>query len=256
MTVLLFVLPCAGFLGWMVYRYDLYDKEPWYLLLFAMILGYVVFWGIGFVEDFSNSRLGFYQEGDHSAGQAAVAATHEELAKLLVVVSIALLFPRHFNDPIDGLIYGAFVGLGMALEESVWYVVTSRHGAPVALGADTLGPEVIRLVLHILMGGISGFGVGLVVEHSTLKHWLLILVGCVTGSMTLHFFWDYLCGIPIASGEFTSDKFLFLRVASVVLMLSAMAAFAVGVVFGSRLSQRRFATTCEPPVGTDACSVE
>lgn len=239
MIVFFGILVCTVLLGAIVYRYDLYDKEPWYLLLFVMALGFVVFWSIGFIEDFSNSRLGFYEAGDHTAGQAAVAATHEELAKLLVVVTMALLFRKHFNDPIDGLIYGAFAGLGMAVEESVFYMQHST-AAP---GFDVFGQEVIRLVLHILMGGTSGFGVGLIVEHSKLKHWVLVLFAFLAASMTIHFLWDYLCGIPTATGGITPENEMFLRVTSVLLMLTAMSTFALAVKIGSHLSRHRFAPT-------------
>jgi RsiW-degrading membrane proteinase PrsW (M82 family) len=242
MLVNIVVLACAVLLGMMVYRYDLYEKEPWYLLLFAVVVGYLVFWGLGYVEDFSNARLGFYEPGgEHTAGQAAVAATHEELSKLLVVVLMALLFRRHFNDPMDGLIYGAFAALGMALEESFYLLQFPFRTASVEPGIDIIGREVARLVLHILMGGISGFGVGLIVEHSRLRYWFLVLLGFLAASMTIHFLWDYLCGIPAASRETTPEAEVFLRSVAVFLMLLAMGVFAIAVVLGSRLSRSRFA---------------
>lgn len=242
MTFLLCMLPLSLLFGWMVYRYDMYDKEPWYLLLLSMALGYGVFSGIGYLEDFSNSRLGFYGAEQNTAGQAAVAATHEELAKLLVVVAIALVFRKHFNDPIDGLIYGGFVGLGMAIEESIFYMQVGGE----APGLAFLGQEVIRIALHVLMGGMSGFGIGLVMERSKLKGWLAAAIaGFFAASMTIHFLWDYLCGIPTASGAVTPDMEMFLRVASVALMVTAMGVFAAAVVIGSRMSRNRFSPDSE-----------
>jgi hypothetical protein len=108
------------------------------------------------------------------------------------------------------------------------------------LGFAAIGPEVVRLVLHILMGGLSGFGVGLLIEHSKLKHWIMTLFTCLAASMSLHFLWDYLCGIPTAMGLTTPEQALTLRISSVLLMTIAMGIFAFAVVLGSRLSRRRF----------------
>jgi len=251
MIVYLSVLACAALLAWMVYRYDLYEKEPWYLLLLAVALGYVVFWGLGYVEDVTDRWLGFYGPKENVCGQAAVASSHEELAKLLAVALIALLFKRHFNDPMDGLIYGCFVALGMALEESLFYLHVSFSDPAGPTNFQLIGREAVRLVLHILLGGISGFGVGLIVEHSRLRHWLPILLGCLATSMMIHFLWDWLVGIPAVSPGKPIDvvwEQLFQRGVSVVLMLLAMGAFAYLVVLGKRLSRTRFApqTLIEP----------
>jgi RsiW-degrading membrane proteinase PrsW (M82 family) len=249
MLVYLAVLGCGVLLGLTVYRYDLYEKEPWYLLLFAVLLGYCIFWGLGFVEDFSNARLGFYQAGvDHTAGQAAVAASHEELAKLLAVVLMALLFRKDFNDPMDGLIYGAFAALGMAVEESFYLLRLSFRGAPVEAGIDIIGREVVRLVLHILMGGISGFGVGLVVERARLRYWYVMLAAFLAASVTIHFLWDWLCGIPAASGEPSLEAEVFQRGIAVILTLAAMGIFGLAVMIGSRLSRARFAPDSDKKV--------
>ena len=146
------VVLCAGFLAWMVYRYDMYEKEPWYMLLLAVGMGMGAALAVGFLED---AVIGFFNVSEHVGGQAAIAAVVEESAKLLIVVLIAVCMRRHFNDPLDGLIYGAFAGLGFAVYESWFYLGLSR---PVV---QQSGAEAVRLVLHLLMGGMGGFGIGL-----------------------------------------------------------------------------------------------
>ena len=39
-----------------------------------------------------------------------------------LVVALALLIPSQFNDPMDGIIYGSLIGLGMAVLESIDYL--------------------------------------------------------------------------------------------------------------------------------------
>jgi RsiW-degrading membrane proteinase PrsW (M82 family) len=242
MAVVASVVVCAVFLGWMVYRYDLYEKEPWYLLLLAAGLGCGFSWVVSFVQDYSNALLGFDQLGDsHTIGQAAVAASHEEVTHLLVVIVIAVLFRRHFNDPLDGLIYGAFAGLGMGLVESLYLLKLMAGHARFTPDVGIVGREAVRLVLHALMGGISGFGVGLFVERSRIRHWLLAVLAFLALATVLHFLWDYVCGIQAAEGELDARAESYLRIASVVLMLMNISVFALLVVVGSRMSRARIA---------------
>ena len=103
---------CALLAALLVYRYDLYEREPWYMVALAIVLGAAGMRLVGTVELVS---LGFV---DTQVAVAALAALHEEAARLAIVIAIAFVFPRQFNDPMDGIVYGSMVGLGMALEES------------------------------------------------------------------------------------------------------------------------------------------
>jgi RsiW-degrading membrane proteinase PrsW (M82 family) len=266
MFIYLFVAACAVLLGWLVYRYDLYEKEPWYLLLLAAMLGFFAMWGLGYLEDQTHRVLSI---DERSLGaMALVAASHEEVAKMLLVVLIALLFRTHFNDPMDGLIYGAFAGLGMALEESLFYIGVQ--------GTDSgqFGTEPVRLLLHLLLGGLSGFAIGMAITHRricqitspnpaqplarhpsslfrvpeprrvvvALSLWPLFLLAWLTASMTLHFCWDYSLGLPLMAGvEFPADP----QISSVALMLSLMASFGGTVLLASRWSRLVFDPTSE-----------
>ena len=134
----------------LVYRYDLYEREPWYMILLAIVLGAVAMRLVGAVELFT---LGFTET---TGGLAALAAFEEELTRLAVVFGIATVFPRQFNDPMDGLVYGSIVGLGMGLEESLYLL-----NLPAEPNVLTLPVELVRLFGHLIMGGIAGFGVGM-----------------------------------------------------------------------------------------------
>ena len=81
-------------------------------------------------------------------GRAALAAIVEESAKLLIVIAVALIFRSHFNDPIDGLIYGAFAGLGGGRRRILLLHRTFR-----CKRRGLRGRKAVRLLLHLLMGG-------------------------------------------------------------------------------------------------------
>ena len=57
MLVYATVFICACVFALLVYRYDMYDKEPWYLLLLVVALGMGAAYGIGFVEDIAISSF-------------------------------------------------------------------------------------------------------------------------------------------------------------------------------------------------------
>jgi len=178
---LLFVVLLAVFAlltASLVYRYDLYEHEPVWLLAVAAALGAGAMWLAGGVEARALALLA--PEGP--LGIAAVVASTEEGLKILVVVVVAILARREFDDPMDGVVYGSMAGLGMALEESLFYLRHQGAAAPFA------GGELVRLWAHVVLGGIAGFPLGF---FRSRPRWAagagLIGLGVATG---LHFAWD------------------------------------------------------------------
>lgn len=163
-----------------VYRYDLYEKEHSRMALAAVALGY------GAAQVVERTEGWMYDKLQEKSGwiviQAGVAATHEELAKLAIVAGIALFARRHFNDPLDGIVYGSLAGLGMAIEEALHFW---RAG-----GANELliGEHMIRIFGHLVMGGIIGYPVGLIWLRVRGAWWSF--AACVLGALLLHFAWD------------------------------------------------------------------
>lgn len=150
---------CTLVTVWIVKRYDLYDHEPWWMLVLATVLGAGGMTLAGRVQVFLIARR---IDGSGEATdlyQAFLAGTVEEGFKFLVVAVLAMAFGwmgrRPFNEPLDGVVLGSFAGLGAALEESVH--VLSQSEPSVFLPPQ----EPIRLAGHLIMGGITCFGLGL-----------------------------------------------------------------------------------------------
>ena len=102
--ILYFTLAVSTVLAAMlVYRFDLYEREPWPMLLLATMLGAAAGRIAGHAEILT---LGWPWFGGPEVSLSSIAAVEEELARLAMVVFIALAAPRQFNDPMDGLIYG------------------------------------------------------------------------------------------------------------------------------------------------------
>ncbi len=215
---------CALLFALLVYRYDLYEREPWYIIVLAVALGALGMRLIGAIELVSLAFVDSY------VAVAALAALHEEAARLVMVLAIAFVFPRQFNDPMDGIVYGSMVGLGMALEES-FYMLGLLDAPDVLL----LPVELVRLLGHLVMAGIVGFAIGL--ARTRVPGWASQLVQCLVVAFLLHFLWDWISFEAVDAGSMTSLQ----TVASIGLMLFGMFFYGSLVVVGSRLSKQMFA---------------
>jgi RsiW-degrading membrane proteinase PrsW (M82 family) len=208
----------------LVYRYDLYNREPWYMIALAAGLGFATMrvvamtelWALGFVEA--------------HAAEAAVAAILEETTRLAAVVAIAFAFPRKFDDPMDGIIYGSIVGLGMAAEESLHFL-QARSAADLLL----FPLELVRLLGHLVMGGIAGFGAG--IGRMGTSGWRRALVISFSTAVALHFSWDWVA-LAAADRTMISTELTLLAAA---IMLVGIGIYGALVVLGSRLSRAMFA---------------
>jgi RsiW-degrading membrane proteinase PrsW (M82 family) len=225
MLLLSSILVCAAGLGSIVYRYDMYEREPWYMLVFTLSLGAGGFGLLSYGEDFVLDLL--QGEEQTLAAQAAVAAFGEELLKLLIVLFVWYAIPHHFNDPFDGLIYGAMAGLGFAVAESVFYV--NLMGSRLSW-LSSMGQEAVRLLLHLLMGALTCVGVGL--ARFRVARWPFMLYGCIAVSTLIHFSWDYFCGLPSQEEAGAMQQ----RTISITLMLTALVLFGTSVVIAVKHS--------------------
>ncbi len=134
----------------------------------------------------------------------------------------------------DGIIYGSIVGLGMAVTESVYYMSLTAWPPPPE-GPFIPPTEIVRLCGHLVMGGITGFAVGMM--RMEMKRWFAVLLGCVSISMTMHFLWDWIAFDAAMRGAMLSWQ----TIIAAAMMLFGMVFYGVLVVIGSDWSRREFA---------------
>lgn len=217
---------CALLTARLVYRYDLYEHEPVHLLGVAVGLGAGAMWLAGEVESWILSRV----QGLGALDIAAVAAVTEETLKILVVVAVALLARREFDDPMDGVVYGSMAGLGAALEESLFYAASSPSG-----GTWVPAGELVRLWAHVVLGGIAGFALGFWrarPRRAALATGVLLAV-----AIALHFSWDAI----VLSGPEGFPPTLDQSLAGVGLMVGSLILYGRLVTLASARSRRQFA---------------
>lgn len=226
------LLACGGVAAWVVRRYDLYDYEPLRFLLLAAVLGAATMHAAGYVERWVINEL---TERGHAITDnqfALLAGGTEEIAKFLSVLLIALLVRKHFNDPLDGLVFGSFVGLGAAIEESVAVLRDSevtRYLPP---------QEPIRIAGHLIMGGIGSFGLGmLTIPRSRRTRAVVAVPLCFLFAFGLHAAWD--ASAFRASLSFRTTGCLDLRdtLTPVALMVSGLVTYRLLAALGAAESR-------------------
>jgi RsiW-degrading membrane proteinase PrsW (M82 family) len=122
---IVFAFVPAFFFAWFINWLDRYEKEPKLLLVATFLWGAIVA-VIGAIIVSLIMDMGFTMVlGDKGladlAGGSITAPLVEESWKGLAVLIVFLLFRKEFDSILDGIVYGAIVGLGFAATENVLY---------------------------------------------------------------------------------------------------------------------------------------
>lgn len=154
MNLLILSFAPVFIIGGYIYFRDKYEKEPFRLLLFALLAGALTVIPILFVEQFLNSFTVFFPGLFSAAWNAfVVAAFSEELFKYIALFLLIWKSPE-FNEKFDGIVYAVYVSLGFAAVENVLYVLE---------GGITTGVmrAVTAVPAHAIFGITMGFYFGL-----------------------------------------------------------------------------------------------
>lgn len=155
MYLLLLALAPAIILMMYVYFRDKYEKEPVKLILKGILLGAIIIFPVGLIE---NYIMGF-GSGLSKIPKAAfdgfiVAGATEEAFKYFAVF-ILIWRNRNFNEKFDGIVYAVSIALGFAAIENLLYVFSNNSMQVGLLRAFTAVPG------HTIFGIVMGFYLGL-----------------------------------------------------------------------------------------------
>jgi len=155
MYLLLLALAPVVIIMFYVYFRDKYEKEPVRLILKGILLGAVIIFPVGIIE---NYLLG-YGKAFETIPKAAwdgfiVAGAIEEAFKYLMVF-ILVWRNSNFNEKFDGIVYAVSVSLGFAAIENLFYVFSENSMQVGLLRAFTAVPG------HSIFGIVMGFYLGM-----------------------------------------------------------------------------------------------
>src|SRR5690606_32361043 len=110
-----------------VYWADQYEKEPFWLLSAAFLWGAVPSIIFAYIFNTTLSLPIYLILGESYAADAAtatlIAPIVEESFKGIILLGIFVLWRHEIDSPLDGIIYGAMVGLGFGMVENVYYFI-------------------------------------------------------------------------------------------------------------------------------------
>ncbi len=193
-------IPSTALGLFVVRRLDRNEKEPWRLVLVVTVWGAVVstslvVWAESLWNTFFTGRL--VPGPALSIVSAFSAGLFEELSKGVAVLLLYLVMRDEFDDVVDGIVYGAAVGLGFNFVESVTYM-TQLYSIfqPTHLGVSVAaGQWYQRQVLGLFFGhatytALVGAGIGVARQLPRRQQRVLAIVCGFLAAMAAHFAWD------------------------------------------------------------------
>jgi protease PrsW len=180
---------------------DFLEREPTSLLVIAFAWGGLVATsvsipGSGALDDII-AKLGSPTLAA-DWGVALAGPSVEELAKITGVVAIMLIARNQINSVLDGVVYGAVVGLGFQIIEDIVYAM----GAVALAGqGDDVRPVLTTFLLrgimsglwsHTLFGALAGAGIGYLVVRNERPFRVRVTAAilAVFGAWASHVLWN------------------------------------------------------------------
>ncbi|MFG1992147.1 PrsW family intramembrane metalloprotease [Actinoplanes sp. NPDC048988] len=207
--IIMFALYTIPWLFLLSYHNRYTSLPPKLLLVAALWSGIAGTYAIGLQANDAIVSLytkAFGPAWSHDWGPGLTAPFTEEFAKASALILLIGLAPRLVRSPYDGLIIGAFAGLGLQISEDVLYVV---NGTAAAFGTDQVGTAFATLssrgwaglFQHVLFSAVFCAGLMWLIGRGDRGHRLRGLV-LMLSAMLAHSIWDNMAayGYVIAGG--------------------------------------------------------
>jgi RsiW-degrading membrane proteinase PrsW (M82 family) len=138
--------------GLIIYRMDQFEPEPASLIVIALLWGGVV--ALSFAAITNSSFLTYLQhvlpsDKVDSWGASLVAPLDEEFYKGAGLLMIYFMARSEIDSLMDGLVYGAMIGLGFQVMENVQYFVAAASES-----GGQIGAVVAMFFIRVVVAGV------------------------------------------------------------------------------------------------------
>lgn len=201
----------AIFYVWLVLKLDPFEAEPRHLIIAAFGWGAVgaVFFSLIFTVIFEVSigTTGSF-EADYFISTAIGAPLIEESCKGLALLAILWFWRHELDNMLDGIVYGAVVGIGFAMTENILYFGAAYlEGGFRDLGELFLARAVVFGFGHAIYSATLGGAIGWSREQYARGPWRFIIP--VLGwalAVVQHMLWNG--GVLLTNGLLGTDASL------------------------------------------------
>jgi RsiW-degrading membrane proteinase PrsW (M82 family) len=183
MQILMLSLAPVFIILFYIYFRDKYEKEPFILLIKAILVGAFIVIPVLFVEQFFvmlKPQLG--PAGDAFYTSFIVAGFTEELFKFTGLYFLIWRNPN-FNEKFDGIVYAVFVSLGFAAVENIIYV--AEGGFKIAMVR-----ALTAIPAHALFGIRMGYYFGIAHMYKEIRRSFLLKALLIP--VLLHGIYDFM----------------------------------------------------------------
>lgn len=164
LSIIAATVPTLLYVG-IIYWVDRYEKEPWWLLVAAFLWGAVpgIFIALFFNRLLSTPLLALLgSDLGLATAPWLIGPPVEESIKGIALLAIFIFWRSEIDSPLDGIIYGAMVGMGFAMVENVFYFVdTFNQGGAEAWGLNIVLRAVVFGLNHALFSSVAGLGIAI-----------------------------------------------------------------------------------------------
>lgn len=193
----LIALVVAGFAPMLLYSavmwwLDRYEKEPWWLLVLVFAWGAVPAVILAAIAQlFGILSLALiadrFDADDSLLMLTVIAPLTEEFTKGLALLFVFLVFRRHLDSLVDGVVYGSLVGFGFAATENVLYFggALLEHGVA-AFVVVLVFRSVIFGLGHAFFTSLTGLGFALARHGRSPSTRVLGPIAGLAGAMLFH----------------------------------------------------------------------
>lgn len=223
---------------------DRNEPEPAHILAASFVWGAVMATGVSLVANHEFGAFALQLTGDPALADhltnSVSAPIIEECSKGMAILLIYTYFTAEFDSVLDGLVYGAMVGLGFAVAENFIYYVVEARTWPDMLALVLVRGVITGAGTHIIFSGLVGLGLGMfrVLRAGRLR-WLGPPAFLALG-VFVHFAWNtfYPSFVVIGDGTGVFDRIVLplasLPVAVFVLQLPFLLAVLLVAVRANR----------------------
>lgn len=174
----------------LVWWADRYEKEPLGLLAMAFVWGAAPAVLLSLLAEVLFGVPLAYLQAERLANlieASALAPVAEEIAKGLGLLGLFLLFRREFDDVLDGVVYGAVVGIAFGMTENLFYFLSTFFESGWGeWGAVVFVRSVLFGLNHAFFTAFTGIGLGLARQAPRgPRRWALALMG-LGAAMAFH----------------------------------------------------------------------